>query len=353
MQEKKNSLYNPTIDILRIIAILAVICIHTTTRTLEASSNDIVRLPWTYFLNQSLRFAVPMFFFISGFVLELQYVHNNYMQYITKRIRRIFIPYIFWSIIYFHFVFNNLPFPLFSLQFVHLLLVGGASYQLYFIPALLIFYLFFPIIHKLYPFLRNVWVLFFLGVVEITLLGYDYYSVPLGVSLPIRIALLNFYPFILGLVSTHYENRIERVLSVWKTGIYFVTIGLLSYIIYESKTLFLKNHNYLWFYSQWRPNILLYSLCVTGILYPILFHIRVSFTTIQLFAKLSFFVFFVHIIFLIVLWGTLGELLIYQTNGHIIENILFDPTYFLLVTFFSFSMAYIIHKIPLIDKITG
>jgi len=46
------------------------------------------------FLNQIARFAVPMFFMISGFVLELNYDGNTgFWQYLKKRFSRIFIPY--------------------------------------------------------------------------------------------------------------------------------------------------------------------------------------------------------------------------------------------------------------------
>jgi surface polysaccharide O-acyltransferase-like enzyme len=62
-----------SIDSLRGLSILAVLLIHTTTRTLEASNFNIVGFSWTLFLNQIARFAVPLFFLISGLVLEISY----------------------------------------------------------------------------------------------------------------------------------------------------------------------------------------------------------------------------------------------------------------------------------------
>src|SRR5260221_9276172 len=136
MHEQKPKQYNQAIDLLKIISILAVVFIHTTTRTIQVTNYDLVKISWSVFLNQILRFAVPMFFMISGFVLELNFrVNESYLGYIKRRLTRILIPYIFWSAIYYFFVFNNN-----STNFFHSLLLGNASYQLYFIPTLLIFY---------------------------------------------------------------------------------------------------------------------------------------------------------------------------------------------------------------------
>ena len=38
---------------------------------------------------------------------------------------------------------------------------------------------------------------------------------------------------------------------------------------------------------------------------------------------------------------------------HIVEQLWFDPAFFLTVTLASFGSAYLIHKLPLINKITG
>src|SRR5258706_27456 len=62
MQKKRDL----AIDSLRTISILAVVLIHTTTRTLEASGYDLNSFSLTLILNQLSRFAVPLFFMISG-----------------------------------------------------------------------------------------------------------------------------------------------------------------------------------------------------------------------------------------------------------------------------------------------
>ena len=96
--------HDSSIDFLRLISILAVVMIHTTTRTIEASANNLAGFPLTFILNQLSRFAVPLFFLISGFVLELNYsYHSSYFVYLRKRLSRVLFPYLFWSAIYYWF----------------------------------------------------------------------------------------------------------------------------------------------------------------------------------------------------------------------------------------------------------
>src|SRR5260221_11166343 len=98
LQNDKVKTYNPALDALRVISILAVVLIHTTTRHLEITHYDLVHTTFTLLLNQLSRFAVPLFFLISGFALEMSYKEDiSYFSFLKKRLSKIFVPYIFWS----------------------------------------------------------------------------------------------------------------------------------------------------------------------------------------------------------------------------------------------------------------
>ena len=347
MKEKQ---YNPAIDILRIIAILAVVFIHTTTRTLEISSYALLRIPWTLFLNQIMRFAVPLFFMISGFVLELNYhLHENYLAYLKKRLSRIFIPYLFWSIIYYFFVYYKGRDP----NFISSLLRGDASYQLYFIPALLIFYLLFPLIHNFCVYILSKWLLLVFGLIQLLILYYDYNIHPLQIYYPIGIALLNFYVFLLGIALARNQERFKNFIKKWKLLLLFGTIVFAVFIFYEGLNGYLRTHNYLAFYSSWRPSILIYTIFLAGLLYLIFNRNYKSVLLIKTFSRLSFFVFFIHVIILEVIWYIIGAKLFAMTNGKIAQTFWFDPLYFLMVTVISFGIAFVIHKLPKLSKLTG
>jgi len=350
VEKEKQKLYNPVVDILRIISILAVLIIHTTTRTLEASSFALTKIPWTLFLNQAARFAVPLFFMISGFVLELNYhLHESYLTYLKKRISRIFIPYLFWSIIYYFFVYFKGRDP----NFLSSLLQGNASYQLYFIPALLIFYLLFPLIHNFCEFLINKWVLIVFGLIQLLLLYYDYSIHPLPIYYPIGIALLNFYVFLLGIVLARNQERFKNFIRKWKLFLLFGTIVFATFVFFEGLNGYLKTHDYLTFYSSWRPSILIYTVFLSGFLYWV-FDRKLKFVEmIKKLSHLSFFVFFIHVIILEAVWYSIGLKLFQVSNGKIIEQVWFDPLYFTTVTIFSFAVAFVAHKIPYLSKLTG
>lgn len=217
MEKPKTSVY--AIDALRVVAILAVLLIHTTTRTLEASHYNLNAFPLSIFLNQIARFAVPMFFMISGFVLELNYDGNtSFWQYLKKRFSRIFIPYLFWSGVYYLFVYK-----VHSTGFFQDILTGNASYQLYFIPSLLIFYLIFPLLHKIYKIISNRWVLITLGVIELGLLYQDYYYHNSTNPFPVDVTLFNYFVFILGMVASHHREKIIELVGKWKYWLILVT----------------------------------------------------------------------------------------------------------------------------------
>jgi len=348
MVDKEQKTHIQAVDLLRIISILAVIFIHTTTRTLEVTSFDLPRFSWTLFLNQVSRFAVPLFFMISGFVLELNYpFHTSYLSFLKKRASRIFIPYVFWSLIYYFFVYKQ-----HTAGFLSVLTDGSASYQLYFIPTLLIFYLIFPLVHRYYCFISNKWILLTLGLIQIIFLYSDYYLHSLALFYPVSIALLNYYLFVLGAVASHHQ---QRLMTIFRKGKFFlapIVLFLMGYVFFEGESRFLKNHNYLSFYSQWRPSIFLYTVLLAGLLYYLFNKAEAKLLMFKNLSKLSFFVFFVHVIVLEVLWQLVG-VYFYQSYPFLIGQVWYDPLFFVLTAFFSFLIAYLFHKIPLLAKITG
>ncbi len=324
-------IYDRGIDVLRIISILAVLLIHTTTRHLEITHFDVIHYSFTLLLNQISRFAVPLFFLVSGFVLELNYSEINFFKYLRKRVSRIFIPYLFWSFIYYYFIYTN-----HTGNFFQALFDGSASYQLYFIPSLFIFYLFFPFLHKIYKIISNKWILVFLFLVEVLILNYDYQYHTSTFAYPIAVALFNYFVFILGMIFARERIKLTQKLKyLWP--IVGILAGVTGYFVFnEGKTNYLKTYNFEAFYSQWRPSILIYTILLFLVLY--FFANKINLKFIKQLSNLSFFVFFVHIIIL--------ELTYKYFFGQ-------DFLFFSVVVFISVLIAYIAHKIPYLTKLTG
>jgi probable poly-beta-1,6-N-acetyl-D-glucosamine export protein len=337
-----SSQYHPAVDALRVISILAVIAIHTTTRTLEVTHFDLSHTLWTLYLNQAARFAVPLFFMISGFVLELSYSHHSgFLSYLKNRISRLFIPYLVWSAVYYFFIYTH-----HSDTFWSALLSGSSSWQLYFIPTILLFYLVFPLLHSIYRHLSRPAILLVLGTFQLYLLYQDYFYHSISFFYPLVIALLNFYIFILGMVAFHHYQLLLRLVSRWKILLAVITVLLSLYVFREGYLQYQQTNNYLSFYSQWRPSVFFYTLSLAGLLYSLFSRTSIPVSLVKSLSGLSFFVFFFHIIVLEFIWKHWG---IFQN----IRQLWFDPVFFFLVACLSFTAAFLVHKVPGLAKITG
>src|SRR5581483_4768943 len=334
----KTKSYDVAIDILRIIAILAVILIHTTTRTLEVVKYDLNSYLLTFSLNQIPRFAVPIFILISGFVLELNYDSNmDYRKYFQKRINKIFIPYVFWSFLYYFFIYKT-----HSTNFLQALLEGNASYQLYFIPTLIIFYLLFPFLHKFFTKLENFYFLSALLIIELYLLYTNYTFGQFPFFYPLSIMLLNYFFFLFGMVIS---KNLQKLLMFGKY-IWLILIFLLInmfLVVNQGYTNYLKTHDYFKFYSSFRPIILTYTILIFLFLYLILSKINWNKRIIKKISSLSFFVFFVHVVILELTWNLFAKG-VFEKLNHTKNFVFFDLIFFCIVTSVSFLSAFLIHK---------
>jgi len=335
---KSGEKYNYSIDLLRILSILSVVIIHIATKSLELTKYDLVHHPLIMFFNQAPRFAVPLFFLISAFVLELNYPQNfNYFTYLKKRFSRLFLPYLFWSAIYYFIIFPNN-----SHSFLINLLSGDSSYQLYFIPSLFIFYLFFPLIHRQINFLKNKISIIIFGIIQLLILSFDYYFHPLPLPHPISVFLLNFDIFILGILASHYQNNILYFVKKHHKLFYFTVVALSLFITWQGRSIYLRTNNYLSFYSQWRPTVFIYTLIVASLLMFLFNKLKINTNIVKKIASYSFFVYFVHIVFIEIIYRYL-PLSLFAT----------PILPFLMVIIASYLLAFIFSKIPYLSKITG
>jgi surface polysaccharide O-acyltransferase-like enzyme len=137
-------------DTLRGIAILAVIAIHTFGYSTPIGTINGLQIANSVIATFS-GFAVPLFVFISGYVLSLNYHHQVTANYYSKRIRAVIVPYIIFSIFYLLYELYGVyagiiqgGFPS-SLIIVFSLLTGRYGY-LWFLLMILQLYLLYPLL---------------------------------------------------------------------------------------------------------------------------------------------------------------------------------------------------------------
>lgn len=341
--------YVKSIDSIRILCILAVLLIHTTTRTLEAAKFNLAAFPFTIFLNQISRFAVPLFFIISGFVLETNFDEKaGYFVFLKKRFSKIFVPYIFWSGIYYLFVYNQN-----HENFLQVVLKGNASYQLYFIPALCIFYLLFPFIHKIYNIISNKLFLVLLLISQLMFLYNDYFVKEYKLDDPIHIAILAYFFFVIGMVAARNKDAINRFVHKYKIFLLLITSGAGIYVLKEGITRFITTGNYLSYYSQWRPSTLIYTIAIGLVFFHLFEKSKLQFSLVEKLSKLSFLVFFIHVIILESTWSFFGKSLFIFMSNNPAGKIFFDGIFFGIVAGTSFIFAFILHKISKLYKLVG
>jgi len=116
-----------SVDIFRLLAIIAVIAIHTT--PFDSNLYD-----WKigFVVNQVARFAVPFFFVIAGYFWSVK-IRNGEdpILYAVKSIHRIFYLLIFWSVIYL------VPFNTLISSFSEFGLIGPIKHTYWYISSLI------------------------------------------------------------------------------------------------------------------------------------------------------------------------------------------------------------------------
>jgi len=95
-------------DIVRSIAILAVVLIHTTADATMSLPKGSISQIIVFAVNEASQFAVPVFIFISGIVLFYRYYDSWDFKalawsFYRKRIGSVLIPYLIWSFFYYIF----------------------------------------------------------------------------------------------------------------------------------------------------------------------------------------------------------------------------------------------------------
>ncbi len=100
-----------SLDYVRVLSMFAVILLHTTSTYILAESKFALwGMNTAFILNQSARFAVPMFILISGISFGMFQASSGLRTFFSKRLAKILLPYMMWCLIYYIYK-NGMSFP--------------------------------------------------------------------------------------------------------------------------------------------------------------------------------------------------------------------------------------------------
>lgn len=142
------------LDILRIMAIFAVVFMHVSGHISLEMGDDTSSVYWHIcnIFDSGTRWAVPMFVMISGYLFLNPQKEITTKDIYKKNILRMIIAYLFWSFLYTLFLAVYSGEKMAPISFVKNLIVGtvkGGMYHLWFIPMLIGLYILVPVLRVL------------------------------------------------------------------------------------------------------------------------------------------------------------------------------------------------------------
>lgn len=350
----KNSSYRLSADVLRTLAIMGVVAIHTS-NAVFARPDFFGGISWWFalFVNSVSRISIPLFIMISGYFILQK--NESFTHSIRRTFQRIIIPLIFWFLIMV--IWNN---GTLSMEFVNASLIRRLLtvnvFDLYFLVILAGLYTVAPVIRaflKTQTNSQNIFMWFTLiagAILVITQFLYDYCAQPLSLSFWLPYTGL----FVAGYVLGREKLKTRRLFLV---GVYLVSLSLTTafgyfyfYFLNSGNTL-LHAGSCLTHYGDYylSINVILMTLCVFLLLFPLSFSSfpQITKKLVFLIARASLGIFILHTFVLD----------IFDSWFHLFDPI--SPAWlYLVVKWFvvfsvSFGFAAILINIPGIKRVFG
>lgn len=324
-------------DIIRTIATFAVIFVHISAIAISGYTPSSLPSVITIFLNRMLKFTTPVFIYLAGSLIYESTKKRpfKYLSFLKSRGKRILIPYVIVSIMYFGLISILKHQPLSMKVLVEQLLTGSAQYHLYFIPIIIQLYLLTPVFLWLRKHVN-------LKLLMIVLTGISFYTV-LFVSFKYgdRIFIKFIVPYMLGL---YFGSDIMTWLKSLGNKLYaFIGISLLSGIYYVMTYTALFDNNSpsaLWMYR----NIGWFIYCTLACFILTLIAMWLSRNewirkVTATFSKISYYVYLLHPLFIYGMERVLNMLGVNSVTIRFVVS-------FVAVSVISTAVAYVIKGIP-------
>jgi surface polysaccharide O-acyltransferase-like enzyme len=217
-------------DLIRVVAIYLVVMIHVSGQL----TNVWGQIPVDQWMIANIygavaRISVPLFFMISGYLLLPR--SESLRIFYTKRMTKVLIPFIVWSLIYlFWFCGNHANVCTVNLV-SQLLLVRGTYYHLWFLYSLISIYFILPVLRLMFkPDMdrRVLWYLIGLWLVfqPVLTIARQFWNFNINLSPPLATGFLCF--FVLGYLlgeMTLSRFRVILAIALWILSAFVTVVG--------------------------------------------------------------------------------------------------------------------------------
>lgn len=357
----------PEMDYLRAFAILAVLAIHVSAGFTAISAINPLMVT-NIAIDIFTHFAVPLFIFISGFLLYLKYQRKySLKEFYLKRFWRIIPPYLVFTTFYLVFTAAIASFKAGALtlpsvlQILYAYFAAGGYFHLWFFLIIIELYLLYPIIVRVYHFFadRNLSVLFLLislglqwgwqifgHFFELHLLGYD-------LSITDKVFLCRIFYFALGIfICSHYPKIKEWILSksalvFLVPTILFTVLGSCLWVSAISLYGSLSGGLFSFAESLIQPISYLFTFALLFVISNKLSESKGKCKWLLTISLYSFGIYLIHPFF----QAGIGFLL--KLVGVTQDNVIYYPVTFVAVLLLSMLFVYIVRKFPFYKYIIG
>ncbi len=335
------------LDTLRALATVAVIIIHVSSPVLKMAYLRQMDSWWIGNLfNSFTRFAVPMFLMLSGATLLNK--TYSFSEFYKKRLVRVFIPLIFWMIVYWLYRWVMLspklqPHTLndFIRWAVDLFLNEGVSKHLWYVYMILFLYIFIPFSSKIVQKASNKYLVIFLsGWVALCVFTYNMNLSFYNWTGDYQYKLLGYFEYSGFLILGYFLSQIK--LS-FRTDRYLYLLLFITTIAVSALTVYFSSKHdqrlNLRIYSYFSLNTIIQAVAIFLLIKQIVIKNKIIEKLISAISAYSYGIYLVHIIII----GVLFRNGIYWSFANPLISL---PLLTIFVLISSWTIIYLIRKIP-------
>ena len=336
MDKVKNNLIDYSIKAMKGVAICAVVLIHTNAPGEECQIGSFNN-NYSIIFRQFVNFAVPLFFFISGYLSYCSGDGNVRREdYYKKRFLRLGIPYVIWSCIGIALFHNFYDFNAYDIFIA--LITGQAIGILYFVVVLFQLTLLTPFIHKYIHRPTFVWINFLITPISLATMYVLRIRYEIQISFPtyaLPFCIWHFFYFWGIYVKVNMDSTFFKK---WLLLSMFAYILAILFSVLESHILIHKYEFFGFALSQIKMSSFVMSFFLINVLMGIK-DLLTELKSLQIIGEMSFGIYFLHSFFLRFVFKFLPETSLWQYQPFVSISMAF------LAIMVSMLTIYIVRKI--------